>query len=267
MGIENLDRLFHPQSIAVVGASATPNRIGYAILKNLVDAGYSGALIPINPRHEKIFGLPTCSDISKMPEKVDLVISAIPIQQTPDIVKHCGEKKVGGVVIISSGGKEIGETGRQVETAILNHIKQTGVRVIGPNCLGIISTRSKVNANFSNQHSHPGKIAFISQSGGVNTAILDLSIQENIGFSYVVSLGSMLDVNFGDLIDYFGADPDVSSIIMYIENLTRFRSFMSAARSVSRVKPIIAFKAGRTKAGCRSSHVPYRCLGRRRCRV
>ncbi len=249
MGIENLDRLFHPKSVALIGASPRPERIGNAILKNLLSNNFGGTIIPINPRHEKILELPTYGSIADMPDEVDLVVAATPIQQAPDIVRHCGEKAVGGVVVIAGGGKETGNEGKKIESDILQSVKEFGIRVIGPNCLGVINTQSKLNASFSNQSPIAGKMAFISQSGGINTAILDLSKREHIGFSYFVSLGSMIDVNFGDMIDYIGGDPAVSSIVMYVENLTRFRSFMSAARAVSRVKPIIAFKAGRTKAG------------------
>lgn len=249
MSIENLDRMFHPRSVAVVGASEKNGRIGHAIFQNLLSAGYSGTLFPVNPNHDRILGIPAYPNLDAIARKVDLVIAATPIDLAPGIVRDCGKIEAAGVVVIAGGGKERGDAGREIETAIRQAASDSGVRVIGPNCLGIMSTADKLNASFAGPVPLPGSMAFISQSGGINTAILDISIKEHIGFRYVVSLGSMLDVNFGDMIDFLGGDPQVSSIVMYMENLTRFRGFMSAARAVSRVKPIIALKAGRTGAG------------------
>ncbi len=151
--------------------------------------------------------------------------------------------------IISAGGKEIGEEGKKIEAAIKKEAENSNLRIIGPNCVGILGTRDKINASFAKTMPLPGKMAFISQSGAICTAILDLSLKEKIGFSHFVSLGDTLDVDFGDMIDYLGGERDVTSIVMYVESLTHFRKFMSAARAVSRLKPIIALKAGRTKAG------------------
>ncbi|MBW2370549.1 MAG: acetate--CoA ligase family protein, partial [Deltaproteobacteria bacterium] len=249
MSIENLDRVFNPRAVAVVGASERQGSIGNAIMQNLLLGEYQGEIFPVNPRHSKILSLPAYSSLKKIASEVDLVVIATPIQKAPEIVAACAEKGVGGAVIISAGGKEIGIKGREIEKAILKAASPSGVRIIGPNCLGVISSKGSLNASFANRIPQPGKMAFISQSGGICTAILDMSLKEQMGFSYFVSLGSMLDVNFADMIDYLGGETDVSSIVMYVENLTRFRSFMSAARAVSRVKPIIALKAGRSQAG------------------
>jgi acetyltransferase len=249
MSIENLDRMFHPRSVAVVGASEKNGAIGNAVFRNLLSAEFKGTLFPVNPNHDRIMGIPSYPRLEAIGHKVDLVVAATPIDLAPDIVKDSGKIGAGGVIIIAGGGKERGDRGREIEAAIRQAATDSGVRVIGPNCLGIVSTPDNLDASFASQMPLPGGMAFISQSGGVNAAILDLSIKEHIGFRYVVSLGSMLDVNFGDMIDYLGGDPQVSSIVMYMENLTRFRGFMSAARAVSRVKPIIALKAGRTRAG------------------
>ena len=249
MSIENLDRMFHPRSVAVVGASEKNGGIGHAIFRNLVNAGYTGALFPVNPNQDHIMGIRAYPNLATIDRKVDLVIATTPIALAPEIVRDCGKLEAGGVIIIAGGGKERGDKGLEIESAIRQAATDSGVRVIGPNCLGIISSPDKLNASFAGEIPLSGGMAFISQSGGINTAILDLSTKEHIGFRYVVSLGSMLDVNFGDMIDYLGGDPQVSSIVMYMENLTRFRGFMSAARAVSRVKPIIALKAGRTGAG------------------
>ena len=249
MSIENLDKIFQPNSVAVVGASERAGSVGNALMRNLIERGFAGKIHPINPNHKKIWDLPACPSINDLNAPVDLAVVATPIVSVPQIVRDCVALKVGGLVIISAGGKEIGEEGQKLEAAISKEAEQSGLRIIGPNCVGIMAGRSKLNASFANQMPLPGKMAFISQSGAICTAILDLSIKENIGFSYFVSLGDMLDVDFGDMIDYLGGDPQVSSIVMYVESLTHFRKFMSAARAVSCVKPIIALKAGRTQAG------------------
>lgn len=249
MSVENLDKIFQPKSIAVVGASERKGSVGAALMQNLIERGFSGEIFPINPNHKKIGKLPACPSIRDLEVPVDLAVISTPIALAPQIVKDCVDVGVGGAVIISAGGKEIGEQGKKLEAAIQKEARYSGLRIIGPNCVGIMSGRSKLNASFANQMPLSGKMAFISQSGAICTAILDLSIKENIGFSYFVSLGDMLDVDFGDMIDYLGGESDVSSIVMYMESLTNFRKFMSAARAVSRVKPIIVLKAGRTQAG------------------
>jgi acetyltransferase len=249
MTIENLDKIFQANSIAVVGASERKNSVGNAVMRNLIGHGFAGDIIPINPNHKKIWNLQTCSFIGDLKTAVDLAVICTPISLAPEIIKQCAETGVGGAVIISAGGKEIGAEGQKVEATILAEAQRSGLRIIGPNCVGIMAGRSRLNASFADQMPLRGKMAFISQSGAICTAILDLSIKENIGFSYFVSLGDMVDVDFGDMIDYLGGEPEVSSIVMYVESLTHFRKFMSAARAVSRVKPIIALKAGRTQAG------------------
>ncbi len=249
MSVENLDKIFQPKSIAVVGASERKGSVGAALMYNLIERGFSGEIFPINPNHQKIGELAACPSIRDLEAPVDLAVIATPISLAPQIVKDCVDVGVGGAVIISAGGKEIGEQGKKLEAGILKEAGYSGLRIIGPNCVGIMSARSKLNASFANQMPLSGKMAFISQSGAICTAILDLSIKENIGFSYFVSLGDMLDVDFGDMIDYLGGESDVGSIVMYVESLTNIRKFMSAARAVSRVKPIIVLKAGRTHAG------------------
>jgi acetyltransferase len=253
MSAVHLDKIFCPKSIAVVGASQRSGSIGCAIMHNLIQEGYPGKIYPINPRHKTIWDLEAFPSLSELKFPVDLVIMATPIATGPQIVKECKRAGVGGVVIISAGGKEIGPKGRELESAIKKEAKDSGLRIIGPNCLGVVCTQAKLNASFASRMPIPGKMAFVSQSGAICTSVLDLSIKEQIGFSYFVSLGSMLDVDFGDIIDYLGGDYQVNSIIMYIESLSRFRNFMSAARAVSRVKPIIAVKAGRTQAGAKAA--------------
>ncbi|MBW2481108.1 MAG: bifunctional acetate--CoA ligase family protein/GNAT family N-acetyltransferase [Deltaproteobacteria bacterium] len=249
MSIDNMDKIFRPESIAVVGASERKGSVGAALMHNLIERGFPGEVYPINPRHKKLWQRPACPSIKDLKTPVDLAVIATPIASAPHLIAECGDAGVGGAVIISAGGKEIGPEGRKLEASILGEAKRSGVRIIGPNCIGIVNSRAKLNASFASQMPPSGKMAFLSQSGAIFSSILDLSIKENIGFSYFVSLGSMLDIDFGDMIDYLGGQPEVSSIVMYIESLTRFRNFMSAARAVSRVKPIIALKAGRSAAG------------------
>jgi len=249
MSVEYLDKVFQPKSVAVVGASEKEGSIGAALMRNIINGGYKGIIYPINPKHKIMWDLPVYPSVSAINEPVDLVVIATPIATAPDIIRECGKIGVGGVIVISAGGKEAGDKGKEIEAAIKKEAEASGVRIVGPNCLGIISTYSNLNASFASRMPLSGKMAFISQSGAICTAILDLSIKEQMGFSHFISIGSMLDVDFGDLIDYLGTDYRVNSIVMYIESLTFFRKFMSAARAVSRVKPIIVYKAGKSKAG------------------
>lgn len=256
MNVINLDRIFHPKAIAVVGASETRGSIGAALMRNLIQGGYAGKIYPVNPKRESLWNLPCYASIPDIRESLDLTVVATPITTASQLVRQSADAGAGGVIVISAGGKEQGDKGREIEAEIKKAAEGTGLRIIGPNCLGIVSSQAKMNASFASHMPLPGKMAFISQSGAICTAILDLSIKEKMGFSYFISLGSMLDVNFGDVIDYLGGDYTVSSIVMYIESLNRLRTFMSAARAISRVKPVIALKAGRTLAGAAaaSSH-------------
>lgn len=249
MGIEHLERIFHPRSLAVVGASGQSGTIGNAVMKNIIEAGYRGEIFPIHQDLHQIHDIRTCATLNAVPVRLDAVVAATPIEKAPEIVRNCGELGVGGVVVIAGGGRQNSKETSDIEAVIRRDARQSGVRIIGPNCLGVFSASGRLNAHYANRAPLSGKVAFISQSGGITTALLDLFIREHIGLSYFVSLGAMLDVTFGDMIDYLGSDPQVSSIVMHMEKLTRFREFMSAARAVSRVKPIIALKAGRTHAG------------------
>ncbi|MDY6825301.1 MAG: bifunctional acetate--CoA ligase family protein/GNAT family N-acetyltransferase [Thermodesulfobacteriota bacterium] len=249
MSVHNLDKLFSPASVAVIGASEKEDSIGAAIMQNLCDFGYSGTIYPVNPHYKNILGRKAYAEIQKLPAAPDLAVIATPIATVPEIVKDLAGIGCAGGVVISAGGKETGQEGVRREAAIKQAAQERGFRIIGPNCLGIISDKSRLNATFASCMPQSGGMAFVSQSGAICTAILDFSKKENIGFSYFISLGSMLDVDFGDILDYLGSDPKVDSIVLYVENFTRFRNFMSAARAVSRIKPVIALKAGRTKAG------------------
>lgn len=253
MGQYNLDRIFNPRHVAVVGASEKTGTIGHALMQNLVDGGFSGGLLPVNPKYKTILGHACFKSVSMLEEGVDLAIIATPIQSVPEVVSACVEKKVGGAVVISAGGKEVGEKGREIEEKIQHIAYAGGLRIVGPNCMGIIQPGVTLNASFAPEMPTAGNLAFVSQSGAICSAILDMAFKEKIGFSHFVSIGSMLDVDFGDMIDFLGFDSSAKSILLYIESLSNFRKFMSAARSVSRIKPIIVLKSGRSPAGAKAA--------------
>ncbi len=249
MGIDRLEHIFQPRSIAVVGASTRVGSVGQAVMRNLIEAGFKGPVYPVNAKHPLIMDKKAYTTLGEIEAPVDLVVVATPMETVPQIIAESGRIKAAGTVIISAGGKEVGPPGKLLEAKIRDEAAETGLRIIGPNCLGIMCSHSRLNASFAARMPLDGKLAFVSQSGAICAAILDFSVKAHIGFSHFISLGSMLDVDFGDIIDYLGADPNVSSIVMYVESLNRHRNFMSAARAVSRIKPIIALKAGRTRIG------------------
>jgi len=250
---DKLKKLFNPHVIAVVGASSTKGSVGYDVLKNLIGSGFEGIVYPINNKRDSVQGIKTYHAISEVPDYIDLVIIATPAATVPDIVKECGEASVNGIVIITAGFGEASDRGREMERQILEHKKKYDMIIIGPNCLGFIKPSNHLNASFANKMALPGKLAFISQSGALCTSVLDWSVKMNVGFSHFVSIGSMIDVGFCDLIDYFGQDPGTNSIIIYMESLTNARKFLSAARAFSRSKPIILLKAGKTDEGAKAA--------------
>ena len=245
MGIEKLDRVFNPKTIAVIGASTRDGSIGAKILRNLTGSGYAGKVFPVNPFRQTIQGLTAYPNIHSIPEPVDLAIIATPANTVPAIVEECGGSGVVGVVIVSAGFKEAGQEGSSLERAIHQGQRKHGLRIIGPNSFGIIRPRNHLFATFADKQANPGRIAFISQSAALCASTLDWAWDAQVGFSAVVSTGSMLDVDVGDLIDYFGLDPQTKVIMLYVEYLKDPRKFMSAAREVAREKPIVVVKAGR----------------------
>jgi acetyltransferase len=245
MGTINLDKIFNPQSVAIIGASDVEGSVGYAIVKNFSQQGYTGKVYLVNPRKPEILGVKTYAAVTQIPEPIDLAMIATPAKFVPEVVEECGKVGVKGAIIVSAGFKEIGAEGKALEDKITESAKKYNLRIIGPNCIGIIRPRISLNATFLDKVPKPGNVAFISQSGALGAAILDYAIHENIGFSNFVSIGSMVDVDFGDLIDYFGTDPKTKSILMYMEGITDARKFMSAARHFARTKPIIVVKSGK----------------------
>ena len=248
-----LDKIFKPQSVAAIGGSDKQGTVGYALMKNLIDGGFQGKVYPVNPGHSTIHGLKSYPSVKNIPEPVDLAVIAAPAKLVLKIVEECGEAGVGGLIIISAGFKEAGKEGRKMYSQMAKAARKFNMRIIGPNCLGIISPLAGLNATFAHRMALPGNIAFVSQSGALCTAILDWAVSQSVGFSHFVSIGEMVDVGFHDLIDYFGADPATACILIYMETLDEPRKFMSAARAFSRNKPIIVLKAGQSAEGAKAT--------------
>ena len=241
-----LDTLFAPKSIAVIGASQRQGSVGQSVLQNLSAGSSKEHLYAVNPKHQAVCGVPCFPRIGELPESVDLAVICTPAATVPGLVRECGEAGTRGIVVLSAGFRETGAAGRDLETATLAETQKfPGLRILGPNCLGFMSPHRHLNASFVEDMPPRGRVAFISQSGALCSAVLDWAKQENVGFSFFVSLGNMLDIGFDDLIDYLGNDPWTESIILYVESITKARLFMSAARAFTRTKPIVAYKAGR----------------------
>src|SRR3989304_1458276 len=240
----DLKKIFSPKTIAVIGASESDGSVGKALTENLLLPN-NRKIFPVNPNRKSILGIDSYARIADIPEQIDLAVIATPAQTVPGIIEECGKSGVEGVIIVSAGFKETGKTGEKLEEQIKEIRRTYGMRIIGPNCLGVIRPVNRLNASFLRVHPEPGKIAFISHSGALGSAILDWAINAHIGFSLFVSLGSMIDVDFGDMIDFLGDDPDTKSIMLYMEGIGNARKFMSAARGFARNKPIIILKPGR----------------------
>ncbi|HVC94711.1 MAG TPA: bifunctional acetate--CoA ligase family protein/GNAT family N-acetyltransferase [Pirellulales bacterium] len=254
MPVRNLDKIFKPQRIAVVGASEQPGKVGYTVLRNLITADFPGVVYPVNAKRESVQGIQAYPNVAALPRTADLAVICTPAPTVPGVVRQCGEMGTRGAIIISAGFREVGADGRMLEERIRDEAaKFDGLRIIGPNCLGIIAPGRRLNASFAAATPPAGRIAFVSQSGALCTSVLDWALDEGIGFSYFVSIGNMLDVGVGDLVDYFGADPDTDSIVLYVESIEQARQFMSAARAFARHKPIVAYKAGRFAAAAKAA--------------
>jgi len=251
-----LDSMFTPKSVAVIGATDREESVGRIVLERLRIPAFRGRIYPVNPNHTELLGLRAYPKIGDIPEKVDLAVIVTPAKTVPGVVGECVDAGVCAAVVISAGFKERGPEGAALELEIQKQLRRGTTRLLGPNCLGVMNPHAGFNATFAQDIASPGNVAFLSQSGALLTAILDWSLQEQVGFSAIVSTGSMLDVGWGDLIDYFGDDPATGSILLYMESVGDARSFLSAAREVALRKPIIVIKAGRTPAASKaaSSH-------------
>ena len=248
-----LDAIFSPKTVAVIGATEKEGSVGRTILSNLIASPFGGTVFPVNPKRPNVLGIKAYPSISAVPDPVDLAIIVTPAKTVPGIVSECVAAGVKGAIIISAGFKEIGPVGVELERQVLEQARLGKMRIIGPNCLGLMSPPTGLNATFASSMARPGNVGFISQSGALCTAILDWSFRENVGFSAFISIGSMLDVDWGDLIYYLGDDPRTESIVIYMESIGNARSFLSAAREVALTKPIIVIKAGRTEAAAKAA--------------
>ena len=247
-----LDAMFAPGSVAVIGATDRPGTVGRTVLENLLH-GFQGAVYAVNTKHEEVLGLKAYRNIRDIPRPVDLAVVATPAATVPQLIGDCIESGTKSAVVISAGFKERGSEGAALEHQIQERLRRSTMRLIGPNCLGIMNPTIGLNATFARDAPKAGNVAFLSQSGALLTAILDWSYREEVGFSAIVSTGSMLDVGWGDLIYYFGDDPHTKSILLYMESVGDARSFLSAAREVALTKPIIVIKAGRSEAASRAA--------------
>src|SRR5579872_3092386 len=248
-----LDVFFSPKTVAVIGATETPGSVGRTVLWNLVTNPFGGTVYPVNPKRPNVLGIKAYKCVSDIPEPVDLAVVVTPPPSIPGIIRECGENGVRGAIVISAGFKEIGPEGAELEKQLLKEAQAAKIRVIGPNCLGVMAPLTGMNATFATTIARPGSVGFISQSGALCTAILDWSLKEMVGFSAFMSIGSMVDVGWGDLIYYLGNDPRTRSIVIYMESIGNARSFLSAAREVALNKPIIVIKPGRTAAAAKAA--------------
>jgi acetyl coenzyme A synthetase (ADP forming)-like protein len=251
-----LDMFFDPQSVAVIGASRTPGKLGHSVLQNVIRYGYEGAVYPVNPGASEILGVKCYPSVLLVPGTVDLAVILIPSEHVARVLVECGEKGVKGAIVISAGFREVGRAGRDREREIVDIARRYAMRLLGPNCLGIIDTVSSLNASFAAVMPDRGTIAFMSQSGALCTAVLDMAVAQQVGFSRFVSLGNKADANEITFISAWKDDPHTRVIMAYLEGIEKGREFMDIARQASREKPIIAIKAGTTDAGSRavSSH-------------
>jgi acetyltransferase len=248
-----LQGFFEPKNVAVIGASEQAGSVGRTIMWNLISSPFGGTVFPVNPKRPSVLGIKAYPGIAAVREKVDLAVVVTPAQTVPGVIGECVDAGVKSAIIISAGFKETGAPGIELERQILEHARRGGMRIIGPNCLGVMSPISGLNATFASAMAQRGSVGFLSQSGALCTAILDWSLRENVGFSAFVSIGSMLDVDWGDLIYHLGDDPHTQSIVIYMETIGDARGFMSAAREVALTKPIIIIKPGRTEGAAKAA--------------
>lgn len=253
MGPHYLNRFFTPKSVAIVGASERPDSVGYRLLLNMQEAGFAGGLYPVNNKREEILGLKAYPDLNSIPEELDLVVISTPAPSVPNIVRQCGEKGVTSVIIITAGFSELGDEGKHLQQEVLDIAHRYGIRLIGPNCLGVVRPSGQLNATFGDGTVKDGSLALLSQSGAVCTAILDWAKSQDIGFSTVVSMGGAADIDFGEVLDYLATDSKTTGILMYVEGIRDARRFLSGLKAAARLKPVILIKSGRHEAGCKAA--------------
>jgi acetyltransferase len=253
MNTHYLTSLFTPDSVALFGASDRPDSVGGIVFKNLLSSGYQGRIYAMNPKRDEVQGQKAYSSLDAIEDTVDLAVVATPAPSIPGIVEACGEKGIKMMLILSAGFRETGPEGKRLEDRVVELIKRYDIRLMGPNCLGIIRPDIGLNITFGHNNAKPGNLAFVSQSGAICTAILDWAEKTEIGFSAVVSTGIAADLSFGDYLDYLVSDPKTKAILLYIEGIKDSRRFMSSLRAAARIKPVIALKVGRHEAGALAS--------------
>ncbi|MEM7654212.1 MAG: CoA-binding protein, partial [Pseudomonadota bacterium] len=255
MSVRNLDALFKPHSVALIGATNREGAVGRVVADNLFASGFSGPIMPVNPKHRAVRGVLSYESVTALPIAPDLAIITTPPATVPELIRTLGEKGTRAAVVISAGVTDsvTTEDGVGLRQAMLDAARPHLLRVLGPNCIGMIVPGLGLNASFAHVTPQAGDLAFLSQSGAMVTALLDQAAARGIGFSHVVSLGDKADVDFGDLLDYMAADPNTKAVILYVEAVRNARKFMSAARACSRLKPVIVIKSGRHAEGAKAA--------------
>ena len=254
MSIRNLEHLFRPQSVAVIGASETPRSVGATVLHNLIDGKFAGAIMPVNPKHDELAGIKVYPTVASLPTVPELAVICTPPATVPALIGELGARGTKAALVITAGlGMSKDSQGRTLKEAMLAAAKPHLLRILGPNCVGLLVPGLGINASFAHTGALPGKIAFVSQSGALVTAVLDWAKSRGIGFSKFISLGDSSDVDAGDVLDYLGSDAETHSILLYLESITAARKFMSAARAAARNKPVIVVKAGRMAEGAKAA--------------
>jgi len=257
MTVRNLDHLFKPGSVALIGASKRTDSVGAVLARNLLNAGFEGPVMPVNPKYDTIDGMTCHRDVASLPVTPELAVISTPPDSVPRLIAELGARGTRAAVVITAGFGEGGGThGAELQQAMLDAARPHLLRIVGPNCLGILVPGLGLNASFAHMNPNPGHIAFVTQSGAVVTSVIDWAAPRDIGFSHLVSLGGMADVDFGDMLDYLASDQETRAILLYVEAITQARKFMSAARAAARMKPVVVVKAGRFAESARaaSSH-------------
>ncbi len=248
-----LNKIFEPQSVAVVGASDREESVGGQVLRNIRESGFQGVIYPVNPKHDTVQGMKAYASISDIDHPIELVVIAIPAVAIPQVMRECGEHGVGAAVVLSAGFGEIGKRGQALQNEIVDIARTYDIPLVGPNCLGVIRPRAGLNATFAKSGVKSGHVALVAQSGAFCTALLDWADSSGFGFSAVASLGATADIGFGHVLDYLAVDPETKSILLYVEGISDARSFMSGLRVAARLKPVIVVKSGRNESGTRAA--------------
>ncbi len=268
MPTHSLRKIFAPSSVAVIGASDEPGKVGSVTLANLLNAGFAGQVFPVNLRRPSVQGLTAYPSVNDLPGPVDLAIICTPAATVPELVRQCGDSGVGGLIILSAGFQEVGAGGRALEEALRSELaRYPQMRAIGPNCLGVMAPGARLNASFAANMALPGRVAFVSQSGALCTALLDWACEQSLGFSHFISIGNMLDVDLADLLDYLSEDRTTDAVVLYVESVTNARRFMSAARACAPPQTDRGLQGRPLPAIGSSGRIAYRGDGRGRQRV